>query len=116
MLRSNRRGVNSKMSSGSSDDRSLAAGRKPLRYLWAFSAGDEWTRGWHQRLLARRRERGFDVNGFCVTPDSIGGNWLPFPELDYRWRTADPSLLEMYASLRSEERRVGKRIGCVCRR
>ena len=70
-----------------------------LSYLWAYSANDEWVRGWHQRLLERRRHQGFDVKGFCVTPQSVGGTWLHFPELDYRWRTADPGLMQMYSEL-----------------
>jgi spore maturation protein CgeB len=72
---------------------------QPLRYLWAYSAGDDWTRDWHQRLLARRRERGFNVKGFCVTPPSVGGAWFPFPELDHGWRTGNPALMQMYAEL-----------------
>lgn len=70
-----------------------------LRYLWVFSAADEWTVGWHARLLERRRAAGFDVEGFCNTPASLKRRWLPFPELDRRWRTGDPALMEMYESL-----------------
>jgi hypothetical protein len=78
--------------------------KSPLRFLWAYSAGDEWTRDWHQRLLARRRQRGFDVKGFCVTPPSIGGVWFPFPELDRLWRAADPALMAMYSDLAEQLR------------
>ncbi len=70
-----------------------------LRYLWAYSAADEWTLNWHRRLLRRRQEQGFDVEHFCVTPASLNHRWLPFSELDQRWRNNDPALLHMYESL-----------------
>lgn len=69
------------------------------RYLWAYSAADAEAEAWHQRLLARRRERGHDVVGCCVTPPSLRRRWLPFPELHLRWRHGDPALLDLYAEL-----------------
>lgn len=82
--------------------------KSSLRYLWAYSAGDEWTRAWHNRLIEQRRQQGYDVEGFCVTPPSLDGRWLPFPELHYRWRTGDSALMQMYLALAEslEERDV----------
>jgi hypothetical protein len=74
-------------------------GPRRLRYLWAYSAADAGTEAWHQRLLARRRARGYDVVGCCVTPPSLRHRWLPFPELHRRWRHGDPALLDLYAEL-----------------
>lgn len=72
---------------------------RPLRYLWCHSAADAATADWHSRLLARRRERGFAIEGFCVTPPELGPRWLHFPELDRRWRAGEPRLLAMYERL-----------------
>src|SRR5512139_1060623 len=69
------------------------------RYLWVYSAADEWTVAWHDRLLARRRAMGYDVEGFCNTPVDLQRRWLPFPELDKRWKSGDPALLRMYEQL-----------------
>jgi len=73
--------------------------QQKLRYLWVYSAADEWTVNWHDKLIARRRERGFDVEGFCNTPIELERKWLPFYELDKRWQERDPVLLKMYADL-----------------
>lgn len=72
---------------------------RPLRYLWAFSAHNERWLAWHDRLLAERRAAGFDVEHFCVTPPELSRVWLRFPELDLRWKAADPALLRMYDAL-----------------
>ncbi len=70
-----------------------------LRYLWVYSATDEWTVNWHNRLIKRRRERGYDVEGFCNSPVELNRRWLPFPELDERWRSGDRALMNMYEKL-----------------
>ncbi len=72
---------------------------RPLRYLWAYSAADAWTLAWHDKLLERRRARGHDVRHFCVTPESLQHKWLPFPELDRRWRRGDRTLMTIYEQL-----------------
>lgn len=73
--------------------------KEKIKYLWVYSAADENTVLWHEKLLKRRQERGYDIIGFCNTPLSLKRRWLPFPELDRRWKSGDPSLLKMYASL-----------------
>jgi hypothetical protein len=50
-------------------------------------------------LIEQRKLRGFDVKGFCVTPLGLNCRWLPFPELDYRWKKADRALMQMYEEL-----------------
>jgi hypothetical protein len=70
-----------------------------LRYLWVYSAADEWTLAWHDRLLKRRRALGYDIVGFCNTPVEIKRRWLPFDELDARWRNGDRALMRMYEEL-----------------
>lgn len=72
---------------------------KKIKYLWVYSAGDELTVSWHNKLIKRRQERGYDIIGFCNTPLSMQRRWLPFPELDRRWKGGDPDLLSMYQSL-----------------
>ncbi|OPX94107.1 MAG: Spore protein YkvP [Syntrophorhabdus sp. PtaB.Bin027] len=72
---------------------------KKIKYLWVYSASNKWVVSWHERLIKRRRERGYDVIGFCNTPLSMQRRWLPFPELDRRWKGGDPKLLSMYESL-----------------
>jgi len=72
---------------------------KQIRYLWVFSAADEWTVAWHSRLLERRRAQGYDVVGFCNTPMEMGRRWLHFDELDDRWRNGEKTLLRMYEGL-----------------
>jgi spore maturation protein CgeB len=73
--------------------------RSNLRYLWAYSAAHERASAWHQRLLVRRRELGYDIKGFCVTPAALNHRWLPFPELDQRWKSGDRKLLTLYEQL-----------------
>lgn len=70
-----------------------------IRYLWVYSAADENTVLWHEKLLKRRQDRGYDIIGFCNTPLSLNRRWLPFPELDRRWKSGDPVLLRIYSSL-----------------
>lgn len=72
---------------------------KTLRYLWVYSAADEWTVAWHDRLIARRRALGYDIVGFCNTPAELKRRWLPFDELDARWRTGDRVLMRLYEEL-----------------
>ncbi len=72
---------------------------KSLRYLWVYSAADEWTVAWHERLLKRRKEQGYDIEGLCNTPPSLNRRWLPFPELDFRWVIGDPALMDIYEQL-----------------
>lgn len=72
---------------------------KKLRYLWAYSASDAWVDQWNQRLLALRQSSGYDVKGFCVTPASLQRQWLPFPELDRRWKAGNRALLNLYENL-----------------
>jgi spore maturation protein CgeB len=73
--------------------------KRSLRYLWVYSAADEWTVAWHEMLLKRRKERGYDVEGFCNTPLSLNRMWLPFNELDRRWKIGDPVLMKIYEDL-----------------
>jgi len=73
-----------------------------LRYLWVYSAENENVVSWHEKLLKRRQDRGYNITGFCNTPLYLNRRWLPFPELDKRWRYGDPAILDMYSSLLEE--------------
>ena len=73
-----------------------------LRYLWVYSAADEWTVAWHERQLARRVSRGIDIKYYCNTPLSLQRRWLHFAELDRRWKIGDYALLQMYEGLVKE--------------
>ena len=70
-----------------------------LKFLWVYSAADAWTMAWHTRLLKSRRDRGFDIKGFCTTIPYLKGRWLPFPELNYLWKVGDRALMQMYSDL-----------------
>lgn len=76
--------------------------KKTLRYLWIYSAADEEVVEWHEMLIRRRQERGYDVRGLCITPPELKRRWLPFPELDRRWRRGDPALIRLYRSVLGE--------------
>jgi spore maturation protein CgeB len=69
------------------------------RYLWVYSAADEWTVNWHELNRRRRIQRGFDVVNFCNTPMSLERRWFPFPELDRLWKAGYKPLMEMYERL-----------------
>lgn len=72
---------------------------KKIKYLWVYSASSEWVVSWHEKMIKRRQERGYDIIGFCNSPVSLQRRWLPFPELDRRWKWGDPKLLSMYESI-----------------
>jgi len=70
-----------------------------LRILWIYSVPDEWTRQWNERNLQQHRGAGFDVRGFCTTLPYLDGQWLPYYELNRRWRVGETSLMRMYHDL-----------------
>jgi spore maturation protein CgeB len=80
-------------------------GRSSIRYLIAYSAYDDQRQAKYERLLERHRSRGLDFEGFCVTPPALNQRqWLPFDQLDRRWRKNDRALLTMYAALEEKLR------------
>lgn len=71
-----------------------------LKYLWVYSAAREDVVQWHNKLIQRRREQGYDIEGFCCTPPYLCDmNWLPFCDLDRLWRIGYPPLMRMYGEL-----------------
>ena len=72
---------------------------RKLKYLWVYSAANDWVNDWHQRLIKRRKDFGYDVDGFCITPSSLRNRWLPFYELDQKWREGDRVLTSLYRDL-----------------
>lgn len=72
---------------------------KQLKYLWIYSAADEWTVQWHNKLIAKRRAAGYKIIGYCITPPELQRRWLPFKELNLRWKSGDPILLKMYKEI-----------------
>jgi hypothetical protein len=74
-------------------------GAPELRYLWAYSAADEWMSNWYIRRARQKREAGCDVVPFCVTPPELKRRWYPFPVLDHMWRAGDRRLMGMYERL-----------------
>ena len=75
---------------------------KAIRYLWVYSAADEWTVNWHNKLLLKRQKQGYHIRNFCNTPLTLNRRWLPFHELDERWKKGDPILMNMYERLAKE--------------
>lgn len=71
---------------------------RELRYLLAYTAPQAWRFEWHEGMIARYQQRGYDVEGFCVTLNPPGPH-LTYPELDRRWKERDPWLLQMYERL-----------------
>lgn len=49
--------------------------------------------------IAKLREAGFDVEGFCITPDPPAPRFS-FLQLDRIWQRGDPRLLQLYADLK----------------
>src|SRR5687767_9816114 len=81
-------------------------GRSSIRYLIAYSAYDDQRQAKYERLLERHRSRGLDFEGFCVTPPALNQRqWLPFEQLDRRWKKNDRALLTMYEALEEKLRR-----------
>ncbi len=74
-----------------------------LRYLLAYTAHQAWRFEWYEGMIARYRQRGYDVEGFCVTQNRPGPP-LRYPELDQKWRERDPWLLQMYERLETQLR------------
>ncbi len=72
---------------------------RKLRYMWAYSAGRDAVVDQHDRQLEHRRQLGYDVTNFCVTPTQLSREWLPFYQLDYLWKSRNRALLEMYDAL-----------------
>jgi len=76
-----------------------------LKYLIAYSAYNDQVEANYESLFARQRARGFDFEGFCLTPYTLNGrHWLPFYELDRRWKRNDCDLLSMYEALEEKLR------------
>lgn len=71
---------------------------RKLRYLLAYTVPQAWRFEWYEGIIARHQQRGYDVEGFCVTLNPPGPH-LTYPELDRRWRERDPRLLQMYEQL-----------------
>ena len=77
----------------------------PLRYLVAYCAYGEEIQRKYETFIGRHQLRGFDVEGFCVTPPTLNHRqWLPFYELERRWERKDPTLLSMYEALEEKLR------------
>jgi spore maturation protein CgeB len=72
---------------------------KKLKYLWIYSAADQWVVDWHNKNLKRRQDMGYNIVSFCTTIPYLNNKWLPFPELDLRWKCGDTNLLTMYEDL-----------------
>jgi spore maturation protein CgeB len=70
-----------------------------LRYLWLHTNYDAPMMAWHEQLLHRRRERGFDIEMMVLKPDPSTTNVYYFPELDRLWKRGDPKLMRMYEIL-----------------
>ncbi len=72
---------------------------RKLRYLWAYSAADEWMSEWYVRRVRQSRDAGCDVVPFCVTPVELKRRWYPFSMLDHMWKAGDRKLMGMYEHL-----------------
>ncbi len=70
-----------------------------LRILYAYtaypSAGHGDVAALSESYLARLRAGGFDVRGFCITPDQPA-EAFSWRELDRRWRWGERRLLQLY--------------------
>lgn len=71
-----------------------------LKYLWAYSASSEDAVKWNEKQINRRRQMGYDIEGFCVTPQYLNGrHWSPYPDLEHQWKVGYPPLIKMYREL-----------------
>lgn len=80
-------------------------GRDPmqLRTLLVYQYYAPGVEEFYQAHLARLREAGFRVEGFCITLDPPALR-LSFPKLDRLWRRGDRRLSRMYADLKKRAR------------
>lgn len=67
-------------------------------YSWFVSEAYGNVRDLNEAYLARLRQCGFDVEGFCITLNPPGP-CLGFKELEARWKRGDKTLLQMYKAL-----------------
>lgn len=76
-----------------------------LRLLYAYtaypSAGHGDVAALSESYLARLRAGGFDVRGFCITPEQPA-EAFSWRELDRRWRWGERRLLRLYERLEHE--------------
>jgi 2-polyprenyl-3-methyl-5-hydroxy-6-metoxy-1,4-benzoquinol methylase len=74
---------------------------KTLRFLWVYSAGNEWVIARHAHLLDTVRASGYCVTGICNTFKEDGYRWYSFPDLDRMWRRRHPLLMRLYEKIAS---------------
>lgn len=55
----------------------------------------------NQVYIQRLKEKGFDVDGFCLTIDPPGPH-LTFSEMEHMWQNGDEKLLNLYSRLEDE--------------
>lgn len=72
--------------------------KKKLKYLFAYGCWREGIAEYYERLIKRHRERGYDVEGFCVILDPPGPR-INYPRLDEMWKLRDRKLMHMYERL-----------------
>jgi len=79
-------------------------GIKTLLVYQDYSPGAE---SFYLAHVAKLREAGFEVEGFCITPNSPAKRFA-FPVLDRMWRRGDRLLMKLYAELkqRAQDREV----------
>ncbi len=70
-----------------------------MKVVFGYIAWSEQARQWHEGIVQRARGLGWDVEGFCLTP-GVPKPCYHFEELDRRWRSRDPELVELQCRLR----------------
>ncbi|MBU5636461.1 glycosyltransferase [Geomonas sp. Red69] len=70
-----------------------------MKVVFGYIAWSEQARRWHEGIVQRARALGWEVEGFCLTPGTPKPCYH-FDELDRRWRSRDPELVELQRRLK----------------
>lgn len=71
-----------------------------MKVVLGYIAWSEYARNWHEGLVNRARQFGWDVEAFCLTPKGFAPR-CTFQVLDRLWQTRQPDLVRMYRRLKS---------------
>ena len=71
---------------------------KGLKYVFAHTAWAPYAMQWHQGMVRRHRERGFDVESFCLIPRAPAPHYT-FAQLERKWRRRDRDVVALREGL-----------------
>jgi spore maturation protein CgeB len=69
-----------------------------LKYLFVYTGYSTCAIELNQRIVERHRQRGYDVTGFCVTPNAPAPAFT-FQKLDRLWKLRAPGVVKLHDDL-----------------